>query len=280
MRLFTPAAAIVALTIAVSPAIAQRRAAPAMTVATVNGESVLRYRDQTLARPFGATLVDRLDVAGAYSIGRNRAFLIRGTATGACPVQYVVVEFVGGSPRTSAPFGTCADGARARATRAGLQITLPGGSFAYRGGSVTALTPAPMAGPALAVADSSAPWAGPGGCAMADRTDASPDVLLADFERGYPADWRRPGRLNRLEFDSAELERVVIGLACLSTWPAAEPSVPKAATPLFASKKHGRRAFDLLETIARDANAPQDLRVAARVFHAEMRFRVERREPL
>lgn len=270
--------------------------APRMVAAQVNGEPVLRYGKDVITRPFGATLVDRLDVVGSYAVTGGRAFLVRGTATGPCPVHYVVVQAQAGLPRPSAPFGTCADGARARVTRGALRITvpnaaaeLPPASFAYAGGRVTPvidpvqqaalMTSGAAAGPALDAIDA---WAGPGGCASVTRAAAigASDEVLANFDRHYPADWRRQGRIERVTLEADELRRVVTGLACLSTWPAADPAIPQAALPIFASRKHGRTAFELLEGVGRDAAVPSDVRAAARAFHAEMRFRVERREPI
>ncbi len=297
MRAFLLLTAAIAAATAPAEA-ATRRARPAataLTVAQVNGEPVLRHGKDTITRPFGSTLVDRLSVVGAYPMPGGRAYLVRGVATGPCPVHYVVMQAQDGLPRPSAPFGTCADGARARLTRGTLRITVPSSPgapaavFAYAAGRVVPVAAAAPAADIAMTSGASAPvvdpvdaWAGPGGCPSVGRAPAigASERLMADFERAYPADWRRQGRIEKLAFEADQLRRVVTGLACLATWPAADPAVPKAALPLFASKRHGRLAFELLDGVARDAGVPSDVRAAARSFHAEMRFRVDRREPI
>jgi hypothetical protein len=77
-----------------------------------------------------------------------------------------------------------------------------------------------------------------------------------------------------------EMRATVVGLACLASWPGAEEVVPRAATPLFASKRHGDAAFAALEAVAQDPASDANLRASVRAFGAEMAFRVERREPL
>jgi len=296
MRAFLLLSASIVLVPAAQSAPPRPAAAPKLVAAQINGEPVLRYGKETLTRPFGATLVDRLDVVGAYALPGGRAFLVRGTAAGPCPVQYVIVQAQGGLPRPSAPFGTCVDGARARLIRGTLQITVPSASpgasparFAYAGGRVTSVSAPTPAAPmttigaaALPISDPIEAWAGPGGCASTGRAAAfgASEQLMTNFNRNYPADWRRRGRLEKIKLEPEQLRRVVTGLACLSTWPAADPAVPRAAVPLFASERHGRLAFELLDGIGRDANVPADVRAAARGFHAEMRFRVDRREPI
>lgn len=272
------------------------RAAPPLVVSQVNGEPVLRFGTDVITRPFGATLVDRVDVVGSYALPDGRAFLVRGTTTAPCPVHYLIVQAQGGLPRPSAPFGTCADGARARLSRGILRVTVPSGSlevpsavFAYSGGRITPVA-VPTPGPstmtsgsaALPAPDPIAAWAGQSGCPSVSRAAAvgASEQLMTSFDQHYPADWRRRGRLEKVVLEPDELRRVVTGLACLSTWPAADPAVPRAAVPLFASKRHGRLAFELLDGVARDAIVPSDVRAAARSFHAEMRFRVDRREPI
>lgn len=272
-----------------------RPAGPVLTVAQVNGEPVLRYGKDTITRPFGATLVDRLSVVGAYPMPGGRAYLVRGAAAGPCPVHYVVLQPQDGLPRASAPFGTCAEGARVRPVRGALRITVPSPAgeppavFAYAGGRVSPVVANPgftqiamTSGASALAADPIETWAGPGGCASVGRAAAigASERLLTDFDRAYPADWRRQGRIEKVVIEPDQLRRVVTGLACLSTWPAADPAVPMFALPLFASKRHGRAAFELLDGVARDAAVPSDVRAAARSFHAEMRFRVDRREPI
>lgn len=268
-------------------AAAKRRVPLRLVASQVNGEPVLRYGTQTINRPFGATLVDRLDVVGTYALRTGRTYLVRGSAAGPCPVQYVVIEMTAATPRPSTPFGTCADGARGRISRGALFVTVPGGGgalpaqFAYASGQITPLSGPTLTSGAAAAPTLDDPWAGPGGCATAARVDAPAAAeLMSNFERGYPADWRRPNLIKRVDLDPERLRRAVVGLACLSTWPAADPSVPQAALPLFASKRHGKLAFELLDGVARDGATPPDVRAAARSFHAEMRFRVERREPI
>lgn len=276
--------------IAVPPADAARRArdqAPRLVVVEVNGEPALRRGRETIGRPFGGVLVDRIDVIGSYALRGGRAWLVRGAAAGRCPAHFLILGEHGGALRPSPVFGTCAAAVRARTDRGGLEIlvasTTPGEAPArwrYAGGRLSMLAaaaPANAGGAAPhAPDDPIAGWAGPGGCALPGRVaPAEAERLLADFARAYPQAWRR--HVDRVALTPGELRRIVTALACLSPWPAADPAVPRAALPLFASDRHGRRAFELLDGIARDAAAPSDLRAAARTFHADMRFHVDRR---
>lgn len=117
------------------------------------------------------------------------------------------------------------------------------------------------------------------------RTPTSADAatqtsVIADFDRNYPAEYRSRGRIKRADISPDELRATVAALACLLRWPGAERVVPEAALPLFASKRYGAAAFQLVETIARDPASDANLRAAVRAFGSEMTYRVDRREPL
>lgn len=137
--------------------------------------------------------------------------------------------------------------------------------------------PPVYAGPTTLAIDA---WAGTGGCRTFDRAArlrgtpayGESDARLAEFDRAYPREWRRRGGIKDVEFTPAELRRAVTGLACLSTWPGADPLVPDAAAALFASRRHGTAAFEQLDGIARGGVVDPNLRAAARAFHAQMRY--------
>jgi hypothetical protein len=242
-------------------------------------EPVLRIGDTAIPRPFGATLVDRLSVVGTQRSGGTTYTLVRGDVAGTCPTQYLVVARAGdGEPRLTAPFGTCAGEARL-STRGGVvEVSMPGDvsggapvRFRLDGGT---MRPVNADGAAAEPAQISS-------CRIADDTDPDArEAVIADFERSYPAEYRRDKALKRAVIAPEEMRATVIGLACLATWPGAEEVVPKAATPLFASKRHGDAAFAALDAVAQDPASDANLRASARAFGAEMAFRVERREPL
>ena len=269
---------------ALAPAAAQRRIA----VISAGNEQALAVGKTVISRPFGAQLVDRLNVVGSYPAGRTTYHLVRGDAAGACPSRFVVVATGAGAPVASEPFGTCAGQARGAAGRSGFVVTMPatieGGPpvrFAWENGKMRLID----ARPAAAVADASGEPGFAARQASTCRTPTSADpgtqaAVVADFERGYPDEFRRDSSLKRADITPDELRATVTGLACLARWPGAETVVPEAATPLFASKRHGPAAFQTLQTIARDPNSDANLRAAVRAFGAEMLYRVDRREPL
>ena len=209
-----------------------------------------------------------------------------------CPVQYRVVEIVGGAVvRASPGFGTCADAATAAISPAGFVVTMPAGpgsptnvSYRYAGGKISAvaapppvvvaLAPAPTTGghgaPVLATWSTSA-------CAVIAQGGASArssDVILADFTRTWPQDWRSSSRLRRQPFTPTQLRATVTELACLATLPGGDRVVADLARPLFGSR-HGAAAFDQLDEVARGATVDPGVRAAARSFHAHMRFEVD-----
>lgn len=279
------AASVVLACVAASPATAQRRIA----VVSNGNEQALAVGKTVISRPFGAQLVDRLAVVGSYRAGKATYHLIRGEAAGTCPSRFVVVE-TGSSeaPVASEPFGTCSGQARAAVGRAGFTVTMPataaGGPavrFAWESGKMRLLD----AAPAAVVADAGGTPGFAARQASTCRTPTSADpatqaAVVADFERNYPSEFRQQKTLKRADISPDELRATVTGLACLSRWPGAEVVVPEAATPLFASKRHGPAAFEVVQVIARDPNSDVNLRAAVRAFGAEMLYRVDRREPL
>ena len=246
---------------------------------SIGSEPVLRIGDTAIPRPFGATLVDRLTVVATHRAGGTTYTLVRGDVADTCPTRYLLVARAGdGEPRLTAPFGTCAREARL-STRGGIvEVSMPGDAagaapvrFRLDGGAMRPV------GPDGASTDT-APISS---CRIADDTD--PDArqaVIADFERSYPADYRRDKALKRAVIAPEEMRATVVGLACLASWPGAEEVVPRAATPLFANKRHGDAAFAALEAVAQDPASDANLRASVRAFGAEMAFRVERREPL
>lgn len=269
--------------------VARKPAAPDITIINAGSEQAVSLGKTVFSRPFGAQLVDRISVAASYPGRATSYYLIRGDATGDCPTRYVVIERTGATePVIGEPFGTCATGARGEASRAGFVVrmaaTAAGGPpvrFRYEAGKMRLLD----AMPAAAVADARGNIGFAARQASACRTPAAGDrsaqaSLIADFERNYPAEFRREKRLKRAVISPDELRATVTGLACLSRWPGAEKVVPDVATPLFASERYGRAAFEMVQSIARDSNSDANLRSAVRAFGTEMSYRVDRREPL
>lgn len=272
-------------------AAAPRKPAPKPPIAVVSAgsEQAIALGKTVLSRPFGAQLVDRIAVVGSTRTRGGVFHLIRGESVGACPVRYLVVFQAGATaPVISEPFGTCAAGGRGSVTRAGFVVTMPataaGGPpvrFRYEGGRMRLLDARPAAG--IASADGRAGFAArqAATCRTPTSADAATQAaVLAEFDRSYPPEYRSARLLKRSEIAPDELRATVTGLACLSRWPGAERVVPDAATPLFASKRYGPTAFQMVETIARDPSSDANLRAAVRAFGTEMIYRVDRREPL
>ena len=126
-----------------------------------------------------------------------------------------------------------------------------------------------------------ATWAPPRACAVIAggvplrATGPTADVLLAEFERGWPRDWSRRSALRNQPFTSTRLRAVVTDLACLSALPGGERIVARTARPLFQSRRHGTTAFEQLDEVARGAAVDPGVRAAARTFHAQMRYEVD-----
>jgi hypothetical protein len=283
---------MVALVVA-SPALAKRtKAAPkaaAISVISAGNEQALSLGKTVISRPFGAQLVDTLNVAGSYRTKAGTYHLVRGEATGECPARYLVVYQQGSeAPVASEPFGTCAKGAIGAVTRTGFVVTMPataaGGPsvrFRYEDGKMRLVDAMPAA--TVASVDGRLGFAARQASTCRTPTSADPATqasVVADFSRSYPAEYKTSKLLKRTAIAPDELRATVTGLACLSRWPGAEQVVPEAATPLFASKRYGPAAFEMIQTIARDANSDVNLRAAVRAFGAEMIYRVDRREPL
>lgn len=262
----TMAAAIggLAIILGATPLGAQRA-----QVVNAGSEQALRIGTVTVSRPFGGTLVDGLAVVGAYRIGRERLWLVRGDGGPQCPARYVVVarrsaeELV-----TSTPFGTCAAAGRPRVADGALIVPIAGARYAYRNGDVRVLGE-PRAARDVTVA----PRCVPGAQVPAGEQAAT----LAAFEDGFPSSYGHARALKRLDMTPAELRDLLTGLACLSSWPAAQEVVPDRATALFADKRWGPRAFAMLDVIAEDRTTSPHLVALTRSFAAEMRYRVDRR---
>ncbi|MBM6575263.1 hypothetical protein KCP91_02690 [Microvirga sp. SRT01] len=257
---------------------AQTGGAPAKasaSKATVADPQSIRIGKEVVARPFGATLVDQVRVVGTVRGRTTRYHLVRGAAAGECPARYVIVtQPTTGALQVSAPFGTCADGATLRLQAGAPSVAMPDPvsrqivQFDWVDGRMTS----PAAAVARAAADTTP------GCVSPYTVSASVEAeTIARFERDYPEAYRRGSLLKRTDIAPDQLREVVAGLACLSTWPSGGKVVADTATELFASKRHGARAFAELERLSRDGDAGVYQQAAARSFAAEMRYRVERR---
>lgn len=269
------------------PALAQR--AQTIAVVTSGSEQALRIDDTIVSRPFGAQLVDRIAIVGSYRVGARTYHLVRGEAAGDCPARYVVVTGeADGVPAATEPFGTCGAGARGQQSGAAFIVTMPataaGGPnvrFRYDQGAMRLIDAMPAAGVAGPAGDPGYAARQASSCRTASATDpVDHAAVLADFQRSYPADYRKISLLKKTEIAPDELRATVTGLACLARWPGADKVVPEMATPLFASERHGPAAFATIDTIAKDPASDVNLRAAVRAFGAEMLYLVDRREPL
>lgn len=257
--------------------VAQTRA----IVVSAGTEQAIKVGKTVVSRPFGAVLVDGLQVVGSYGTKALRYHLIRGVAAGECPARFVVtVERPGEAPITTDPFGTCATTASARIRRGTLEVSMPSAvagapvaRFAYQDG---AMRPLPATAATLVAAPGTAPTA-KSGCRAAAHVDAETQAAaLDDFEESYPLAYRRESSLKKTAISPAELRELVTGMACLSTWPGAETLVPDRATPLFRSRRYGAAAFSALDRVARDPGTDANLQAAVRTFSAEMLYRANR----
>ena len=283
-----PAYAAVLALLAAGAATAQSRtdtrsAAPITraVVITSGNDPAIQIGDDVVARPFGASLVDSIAVVSSHTLGGISYHLVRGERASGCRVSYVVIRRErDGSAVATDPFGTCAPGATASVADGSLLVRVPaatrGGrtsTYRFEQGTMRPLDrAAARALPSAAAVDT---------CRQPTRSDpASNAAALASFDTDYPEAFRRTKTLDRVEIDPLELRTVVTGLACLSRWPGAERRVPRVATPLFASERHGKAAFALIDVIAQDPASDANLRASARAFGAEMRYRVDRIIPL
>lgn len=261
-----------------------------VSVVTAGSEQALRVGKTVINRPFGAQLVDRLAVVGAQRVAGRDYTLVRGDAAGECPSRYVIVyRETDGTAATTAPFGTCSGTARLRASGRTVEVVMPAAlagaapaRFRFAQGSVQLIGASSVANVAggVPVPGGYAPGTALG-CRAAGMSDgATQAAILAEFEADYPEPYRRLSTLKKTDIAPEDLRDTVTSLACLATWPGAEKTVPRLATPLFASKRHGEAAFAELERVAIDPLADANLRAVVRAFSAEMLYRVERREPL
>lgn len=250
---------------------------PTLAVVPQGGEQALQYGPTILPRPFGGELVDTLSIIGRYQVGRDTLFLVRGSGGADCPSRYVVVApSRGGTPLITSPFGTCAL-ATGKVVRGQLIVAMnasvaggPAIRYAYVGGQIRPLDAPP---PQAAAADTT--------CRSYDQAGpAGQDAMLAEFDRTFPDQFRRGSELKKIAIAPDDLRRLVTGLACFSTWPGADKIVPKAATPLFASKRYGDASFAALETVSQTPGVDAGVVAAVRQFGAEMRYYVGRRTSL
>lgn len=243
------------------------------TVARSGNDQSVRVGRAVVARPFGAELVDRLAVVGSYQLRGRRTYLVRGDAGGQCPSRFVfVTEAARAAPIVSTPFGTCRGDARVRSSAGLLTVTMSSAAdpratarFAFDGASVRSL-------------DAAADAAAQPPCPVASYIDpALQAATIEAFETDFPAEYRSRRALDRTTLDPQELQAVVTTLACFAAWPSADRSIPRLATPLFASNQ-GTAAFAALTAIAEDPSSGAHLRASARSFAAEMSYAVARRK--
>ena len=257
----------------------RRPVAPPVTIATAGSEQAVKVGDTVLSRPFGAALVDTLSVVGQAGAGAERYALIRGAGGSDCPARYLIVTArTGQPPQLSAPFGTCQDGASIAMVGRRVIVTVPSpegrvARYAYDNNSVTAIVET------AGVDEVQAPVVD--GCADRARiATLTSSELAVELDRTLPASLRRMRDVKRAEIAPADLRRMVTGLACYASVPGSGETVPRAAESLFASKRYGEAAFAALDSVARAEETSPDLAATVRAFSADMRYFVDRREPI
>jgi hypothetical protein len=253
-----------------------------LTVVTAGNEQGLKYGGTLLSRPFGAQLVDTSRIVGSYGSARERYYLVEGSAGANCPARYLIVTARPGQPPAlSAPFGTCGIGATVRPSSSGLMITVAPGptdrlptrySFGRAGLRQLDL---PSRGAMVATGAPGLHCPAPHGPIATD-----PAAMAFEFDRVLPADYRSSRGLHRAEIAPDELRAMVAALACFSSVDASDPTVAKAAVPLFASKRYGDASFAALDQVASTPGSDPQMRASARAFSATMRYYVLRREAL
>jgi hypothetical protein len=267
---------------AFSPALARparpARAPAQLIVVPAGSEQALKSGKALISRPFGAQLVDRLSIDGRYSAGKDRLYLVRGTAGTDCPARYLIVaQRPGEAPAVSAPFGTCGAGAAGRIVGGKLIVTVaaaPGSTgsirYVYDEGVVRPLDSAS----AIAATASPVP--------VTCRTyQPATDGTVADMvDRRLPDAYRHAGELRRTDIAPDTMRDMVADLACLATLPEGKDLVPRSATAMFASRRHGEAAYAALDQVARAPQTAPDLRAAVRSLSAQMHYYVARRSPL
>lgn len=248
------------------------------TVADLGAGQSVRIGSQEVVRPFGGTLVDRIATVQSLRLSGTRYHLVRGTPGEGCAARYVVVaQSVRGALRTSAPFGTCADGARLQIRQNVVEAVMPdpvtGAPVRYRWANGSMVPDAATLAAQAAIPGRPVAPACPSPLAFDPAAQAR---VIATFERAYPVEYRRLSTLKKTAIAPGALRAILVDLSCLWTWPGAERVIPDTAVPLFASR-HGPAAFAELERLARHSEGGVYLQAAARSFGAEMRYRVARR---
>lgn len=264
-------AGLIAATSAIAAPDALKGKFGTLEVVQAGSEEALSFDDQVIGRPFGAELIDTLEIVGRHQVGGDDVYIVRGGRGGDCPSRYVAVTARrGGPPTVSQPFGTCAAILSSR-NRGGLTVTMPDRAgtpvtYAYAGGEMRPNLPVTAGPVATAV---------PQTCRLYGQAGTSPQegaALIASFERGYPRALRRGGRVDKAGLTREQLQEMVIGMACLATWPGADPLVPETARPLFRNRRYGGDAFAMLDAVARAPDTAEPLRAAVRAFAAKMYY--------
>lgn len=269
--------ALCAMGLAILPATARAPRHPELRVVTSGSEEALVLGSTTLSRPFGAQLVDHMQVVGAFGTARERFYLVEGNAGATCPARYLIVTArAGQAPAMSAPFGTCGMGATVRQDARGLVITVAPGPadrqplryFYGRSGLRRLDLPLAAGSPLLHCP------------AAPTRSGFDSVALTAEFDQILPAYYRTASGVRRAQIAPDQLRDMLARMACLAADADAEPIIPKAATALFASKRYGETSFAMLDDLATASASGPELRASARAFAATMHYYVARHEPL
>ena len=248
-----------------------------LEVVQAGSEDILRFGSNTVARPFGGELVDTLSIIGRQRVDDSDVFLVRGSRGADCPARYVAITTrTGAEASVSQPFGTCAEITASENQGGRLSVTMPdaagaAATYVYDSGEMRALTPTTVA--------QAGTEAAPSTCRLYGAPGTTPEegkAMLASFERDFPYELRKQGRAEKATLTYEDLQRLVAGMACLSSWPGADPLVPRTARPLFRSKRFGGDAFAALDAMARAPDTSEPMRVALRSFAARMYFHANR----
>lgn len=282
------ARALLTVALCASPLCAATARPPArmaeLRVVTAGNEPALRYRHATIARPFGAQLVDRMAIVQRFTLGRERLYLVRGEAGSDCPARYLVVVIrPGAAPSLTAPFGSCQPGATARLARGQLLISLPPAHpgemperYAYAQGAVTPAGPFAVRPRDTGVARRQDEG---GSCRPYREIGAAHGNVAQALDQLLPEGQGRPDAIKHRNFAPSEMRALVAGLACLAALPDRDRLVTRRATPLFANRRHGDAAYAALDDLARSPGTQPDLRAALRAFSAQMHYAVASNSP-
>lgn len=238
------------------------RPAPTPIVRTIDGAPAVLVGDRTVVTAEQADAANSFEIGARVAAGAADLYLIEAATGGsACPVRYVLLEIPrdGRDPRATPAFGTCANRARLTFVKNRAIVTMQGFSnvgdpgpartYTYDENRMIEDTVPPTSASRDVVGYT--PTFRCAGIASQEQADA----MLAAFETEYPPALVDPARVDGAVLDASTLQRIVADLACLAAQPGADAFVPDQAAALFASRRHGRSAFEALDALAQRGDA-------------------------